>query len=78
MEINFFSNLHEETNNCRDFIRHIQHETEKKYLVSMSQDRKFNQTRCNNAMNCNVKLQLKLTKSCSELSPLQQLELGKH
>ena len=76
MELEFLSNLHKESNDCKDFVRHVQCKTEKKHLVSMSQDRKFNQTRCNNAMYCDVQLQLKLTKLCSELSPLQQLELG--
>jgi len=77
MEMEFVSDLHNETINYRDFIRHIQHKTEKKYLASMSQDRKFTQTRSNNVMHCDVLLQLKLTKLCSELSPIQQLELGK-
>ena len=73
----FLSNFHKETIIYRDFIRHAQCETEKKYLVSTSQDRKFTQTRCNNDMCCDVLLQLKLTKLHSELSPLQKLELGK-
>ena len=54
MELEFLSNFHKERNDCRDFIRHTQHETEKKCLVSISQDRKLNQTRCNNAMYCDV------------------------
>ena len=78
IEMEFISNLHNETINYRDFIRHVQCETEKKYLASMSQDRKFTQTRCNNVVCCDVLLQLKLTKLHSELSPIQQLELGKH
>ena len=41
MEMEFLSNLCKETRNFRDFISHIQCETEKKYLASMSQDCKF-------------------------------------
>ena len=78
MEMEFVSNLHNETINYRGFIRHIQHETEKKYLASMSQDRKITQTRSNDVMHCDVLLKLKLTKIHSALSPIQQLELGKH
>ena len=66
MKMEFISNFHNETINYRDFTRHIQYKTEKKYLVSISQDCKFTQTKSNNMIYCDILLQLQLRKLYSK------------
>ena len=75
-EINFISDLLKEDLEYKSFIKHVNEQTEKKFLVAISQDGNFTSTRCENVSAGDVTLQLKLAKLLHELPPSQQLDLG--
>ena len=74
--LNLISDLSEEKEIFREFIKHFNKDTAKEHLVATSQDKHYSDLRCENLSKVDVNLQIKLTKLHSELSPKQQLRLA--
>ena len=74
--LNLISDLNNETDACREFIKHFHNENAREYLVAISRDKHFSEMRCKNLSKVDVSLQIKLSKLHSLLSPSEQLELA--
>ena len=72
----FLFDLSLENDVFKCFIRHLDQQIDRKYLVAVSQDSNFSEIRRNNLSKEDLDLQIKLAKSCSELSSKKQLQLG--
>ena len=74
--LNLTSDLNDETDAHREFMKHFHNENAREYLVAISQDKHFSEMRCKNLSKVDVSLQIKLSKLHSLLSPSEQLELA--
>ena len=74
--LNLISDLKNENDIFRDFIKHFNDGNVKEYLVAISQDKHISDVRMKNLSKIDVDLQIKLTKLHSELSPTQRLQLA--
>ena len=74
--INCMNDLHLGDDKYCKFIKHLNKDTARHYLVAISQDERFTDERCENLSLVDLDLQMKLTRLCSELSSKQQLRLA--
>ena len=74
--IKFMKELHLEDEIYRQFIKHLNNDTARQYLVAMSQDKRFSEERCANLSSVDIDLQMKLTRLHNELTSKQQTRLA--
>ena len=68
--------LHLEDEIYRQFIKHLNNDTARQYLVAMSQDKRFSEERCANLSSVDIDLQMKLTRLYNELTSKKQTKLA--
>ena len=61
--LNLLSDLSNEKDIFKEFFRYLNKETAKECLMTMSQDKHFSDAQCENLLNIDTILQIKLTKS---------------
>ena len=74
--LNLISDLKNENDIFRDFIKHFNDGDAKECLVAIFQDKHLSDVRMKNLSKTDADLQIKLTKLHSELSPTQQVQLA--